>query len=509
MNHFSKTRMAEKEEEMWKGMAGFVLLVMVALAASVAIAAYDHQGEQDSGNFTAVYPDKVATKLDHCALCHTGGEYIDDRDRTVSAGSCQFCHATYGYDGSGNIIETLNNYGKDYLINGRNQAAVQAIEGLDSDGDGYSNQVEIDAVRYPGDASDDPSKTPAPYRVYTKAQLEAMPQHTQFLLLNTSRSGDFYAEYSGVVMEQLLNDASVLGSATGVRVYAPDGYSNDHPMNPVDSATLYHIKGVYPEAVYHYDPQADEGLNPESGWCDYSAPSCRGRNDQDLIVNPDGLKLILAVKRDGAYMDAGVLNEDNNLDGEGPFRVVPPQKAPSPPDQSSRAADQSVIWPYNNDWDHNAGFSSRSATIIRVDPLPEGTTDVNILEAGWQYVDQGKILIYGALAGGDVCPVATADSSASIIAPSVEYMGSRYQATFTFYPNPEDPTGLYWTLGSVTQAAAGARNSTYVAIDEGANIDIPCVLFNGAQYHLALEPYAHPSDPNGLYWTVSSVSVTQ
>ena len=495
---------------MRKGMVGVVLLVMVVLTASMAMAAYEHEGEQDSANFTAIYPDKVATKLDQCALCHTGGEYIDDKDRTVTAGSCQYCHATYGYDGSGNIIDTMNPYGMDYLTNGRNEAAVQDIEGLDSDGDGFSNQTEIAATRYPGDTNDDPSKIPAPYRVYTKAQLEAMPQHTQFLLLNTSRSGDFYAQYSGVAIERLLNDASVLASATAIRVYAPDGYSNDHPMNPVDSETLYHVNGLYPEAVYQYDTQADQGLNPEIGWCDYSAPSCQGRSHLDSIVNADGLRLILAIKRDGAYMDAGVLNDDNKLDGEGPFRVVNPQKVPSPPDQSSRSDDQDVIWPYTNGWDHNAGFSSRSATIIRVEPLPEGTTDVNILEAGWQYVDEGKILIYGALAGGDVCPVATADSStAGIIAPSVEYMGERYQATFTFYANPADPTGLYWTLGSITQAAAGARNATFVSVDESANIDIPCVLFNGAQYHLALEPYANPADPNGLYWAVSSVSVTQ
>ncbi len=33
--------------------------------------------------------------------------------------------------------------------------------------------------------------------------------------------------------------------------------------------------------------------------------------------------------------------------------------------------------------------------MIRVEPLPEGTTDIDILEAGWNYVDEGKILIYG------------------------------------------------------------------------------------------------------------------
>ena len=96
-------------------------------------------------------------------------------------------------------------------------------------------------------------------------------------------------------------------------------------------------------------------------------------------------------------MNPGVLDEDNKLDGEGPFRVVPPQKVPCPPDQSSNAADQDVIWPYNYDWDHNAGASARTVTMIRVEPLPEGTTDIDILEAGWSYVDQEKIVIYGAI----------------------------------------------------------------------------------------------------------------
>jgi hypothetical protein len=36
-------------------------------------------------------------------------------------------------------------------------------------------------------------------------------------------------------------------------------------------------------------------------------------------------------------------------------------------------------------------------TIIKVLPLPAGTTDIDVLEAGWQFVDQAKIIIYGAI----------------------------------------------------------------------------------------------------------------
>ncbi len=107
--------------------------------------------------------------------------------------------------------------------------------------------------------------------------------------------------------------------------------------------------------------------------------------------------MLLAIKRDGQYLTAGVLNTQNKLDGEGPFRVVPPQKVPGPPDQRSTASNPSLPWPYNPNADHNAGFSSRSVTMIRVEPLPEGTTDIDPLEAGWSYIDTNKIVVYGAI----------------------------------------------------------------------------------------------------------------
>ena len=376
----------------------FGLFIMIIGIGSAVFSAYHHVGEVDSPNFLAQYPEKAGTKLDHCVTCHTGGEY-EKKGKMVSLGSCQWCHYSYGYDGSGNIVDTLNSYGKDYYMNGRNQAALDAIKDLDSDKDGYSNLTEIQADRYPGNAGDDPSKVPAPSRVYSKAQLEAMPQHTQFMLKNSTRSGsgDSYDQYTGVPVSDLLKDAGILGSATGITVFAPDGWSNYHPLESDPDPELYHVNGVYPQAQYYYDAQADVSLNPLSGWCDYSAPSCRGRNHQDIIVNTNGLKMILAFKRDGQNLIPGVLADDNKLEGEGPFRLVPPQKAPCAPDQASDAADQNVTWPYDFTWDHNGGAASKTATIIRVEPLPEGTTDIDILEAGWDYVDEEKIVIYGAI----------------------------------------------------------------------------------------------------------------
>lgn len=391
---------------MKKIMTIFTMTVLAALLATMNVfGAYHHEGESDADNFLAAYPIKAGTKLDQCVLCHTGGSYEGSKG-TVTLGSCQWCHYSYGYDGSGNIADTLNAYGMSYFVGGRDAEAVANIEALDSDGDTFTNIAEINANRYPGDATDDPSKITAPFRIYTRAQLEALTQHTEFLLLNTSRSGDFYAEYTGVPMRDLLDDAGILPSATGIWVYAPDGWSQSHPLEYDEDIEMYHVYGNMPDQAYQYPPttyfyniEADDATNPDYGWCDYSAPSCVGRAHGDTIAVTGGLKAILALKREGVNLAPGVLNDENKLDGEGPFRVVVPQKFPNAPDQSSRSDQQEVIWPYMNDWDHNAGACSRSATIIKVGPLPEGTTDIDILEAGWSYVDQEKIVIYGAIDG--------------------------------------------------------------------------------------------------------------
>ena len=392
---------------MKKTLGCLVLMGLFILTyAPGAWAAYHHEGEQDSDKFLEAYPDLKGTKLDHCATCHSGGS-IETRRGTMTMGSCTWCHDTYGYDGAGEIDDTMNQYGIDYKASGRNADAVEAIADQDSDGDGYTNQTEIESGTYPGDANDPPGLEVAPSRVYTKAQLEEMTQDPQFMLMNTSRSGDSYAEYTGVPMPELLDDAGILPEATDIIVYAPDGWSQTHPLNYSEGNEMYHVHGdmpgedyQYPPASFRYDPEADEAVT-EYGWCDYSAPGCAGRSDGDPIFVENGLKAILALQHNGTPLESGVLNEENKLDGEGPFRLIVPQKSPNPPDQSSRADKQDVIWPYTEDWDHNAGACTKSSTIIKVLPLPEGQTDINIYEAGWGYVDEEKIIIYGAIDGTD------------------------------------------------------------------------------------------------------------
>ena len=92
---------------------------------------------------------------------------------------------------------------------------------------------------------------------------------------------------------------------------------------------MYPVFGMYPEAVYHFSQQA-------AAWCDYSAPSCAGRKPGEAIKVPGGLRMLLALEREGQPLSPAVLSKDNKLEGEGPYRVIVPQKVPSPPDQSSK-----------------------------------------------------------------------------------------------------------------------------------------------------------------------------
>ncbi|NTW67486.1 MAG: hypothetical protein HGB21_14455, partial [Nitrospirae bacterium] len=280
-----------------KVVAAVFFIVLVPMA-SFAPAAYQHAGdaEKDARVFLNVYPDAAGTKLDNCVLCHSGGQYTDPKTgKTTTMGSCQYCHAITGYGTVDQYEATLNSYGRDYLFQGRSESALTVIGSLDSDGDGYSSTAEIAAVRYPGDANDDPTKVTAPFRIFDKAQLEAMPQHSQFMLMNTTKSGDYYVEYAGVAMGHLLKAAGIRADATKISVYAPDGYVINHPLvdDVENTGASYapYVYGTYPQSLFYYDVTADKA---HGGWCDYSSPGTAGRANGDPILVENGLRMLLA-----------------------------------------------------------------------------------------------------------------------------------------------------------------------------------------------------------------------
>ena len=116
------------------GLQAKVVLIPFALV-SVAIgvaylprATVAQQADLDAAR--SRYPAIIGSRIESCNLCHTSS------------------------------IPNLNPYGAAYKSAGRNTAALAAIEALDSDGDGFSNLAEIQALTFPGNANDFAAQTP-------------------------------------------------------------------------------------------------------------------------------------------------------------------------------------------------------------------------------------------------------------------------------------------------------------------------------------------------------------
>lgn len=94
----------------------------LGLLAAFAIARQAHAVSGYLANFETTYPAAASSRIDSCSLCHTA-------------------------------VPQVNPYGTAFASAGHMFAP---IEGLDSDGDGFTNIAEIEAHSFPGDASDTP-----------------------------------------------------------------------------------------------------------------------------------------------------------------------------------------------------------------------------------------------------------------------------------------------------------------------------------------------------------------
>jgi hypothetical protein len=96
---------------------GAVLFLLLLFTANVS-----HAKPPIRAAFFSVYPGAVGSRLDNLPS---------------NPGHCGVCH--FDFDGGG----TRNPYGAAVEINGGNSNAVWLVRALDSDGDGFSNQIEI------------------------------------------------------------------------------------------------------------------------------------------------------------------------------------------------------------------------------------------------------------------------------------------------------------------------------------------------------------------------------
>jgi hypothetical protein len=378
------------------GCAGWLATAGAGQEAVTSRAYIGHETDADMKGFIRQYPGAAGTRLDDCQTCHRGGVRGTDTEREYSP--CGYCHLLvypnpkYATGAPRTAADTLNAYGLEYKNAGRAFEAFAAIAGRDSDGDGYRNGIEIADLRNPGDPASRPGLPQASTIVLGWDEILKLPVQSQLMLMNTTKEAtDDYVVFKGVRIIDLLAAAKVyLTGVTGITVFAPDGYSVDYSLADIDSP--------FPQGVFYDGPRAFEGS--ERAFVKYPPSLPSGVMDRRAI--PAAPWLLLAYERDGLPLDPSSYEKGTGrLTGEGPFRLVKPQRdllgdptKPGRPDRSLKSKTFGDGWDFVPGIDHNAGACVRGACVIRVNPMPEGYEEYD-WKNGWPLIGDKKIVIFG------------------------------------------------------------------------------------------------------------------
>ncbi len=369
-----------------------IVAVIGASAAIAAFAAYRTHSESDSDLFFKTYPQVLGTKLDGCDTCHVRATALPPGQQSgekVILCACDSCHVITDYGRRKG--DTLTAFGRDYLENGRDEAALAAIEKADSDGDGASNAAEIGARTNPGDPQSAPDRKAAPSVMlsYDDIIRKGIPVRDQALFVNVSKSkdGDSYSDIRGFRLLDVLEAAGMAGGATSVDVISIDGYTATFSVDQ--------LRRSYAQAAPVF------GLGKETlgecGWVRYESAHLK----EGTPLPP--ADILLAFEENGRRYEPARIDPQQRLTGAGPFRVVAPQmKRPGPPDLSSRATEacaQTVPEKhrYNRDYEKNSDYCVKAVVAIRVNPLPRGRIDIDWPQHATRAMDESGVVIFGNL----------------------------------------------------------------------------------------------------------------
>jgi hypothetical protein len=400
-------RDSSKESSMPKNIALSAGVVVVIITAAAFLSGQGsqrvpsrsyvgHEKDDDSQAFLRAYPQAAGTRLDDCQTCHRGGPNGTDAEREYSP--CSYCHllvypnARYKTGVPKKYEETLNPFGLAYKKAGRSAAALKAIESQDADGDGAANSAEIAALRNPGDPASRPGQYAAPTVRFAWDDLHRLPVRKQFMLMNTTKEPtDDYVTFTGVTLLDVLDAAGVnLQEATGVTVFAPDGYSVD--------VAISDILLPFPQGYYYAGPRTL--TSTERSFMKYPANLPAGLTDGQKIAEAPWL--LLAFEREGKPLDPSSYEKGTGrLTGEGPYRLLKPQRdllgdpaKPGRPDRAMKAKAFGDGWDFSPAIDHNAGACVRGACVLRINPMPAGVEEYD-WKNGWPLIADRTLVIYG------------------------------------------------------------------------------------------------------------------
>jgi hypothetical protein len=364
------------------------LLPAIALITTSYSAYKGHADDSDINAVLAAYPQLRGTAADSCATCHKAGQVAESSAAPRNENHCGYCHAIH-VKNKVDAKKTLNRYGIDYLAAGRGIKAIKAIDRKDSDGDGFPNETELQKGTNPGDSGSNPSAPIAPNRIYTAADLRSLsPAASAMVFLNTShnKQGDFYNDYKGNSVYELLQAAGISDHVESVDFISLDGFEN--------SFTLSELRKEWPQGAPVMG--LDKKTIGQCGWVNYNAVSLHENKPLPAA------KIMLAFEENGKKIETGKIDpETGRIIGTGPLRLVVPQFQISPPDlpkfDESCRDKIAKEYQFSENYDHNGGRSSFSIIAIRINPLPKGTRDFDWQKIRNELAKDGKVVFFGAL----------------------------------------------------------------------------------------------------------------
>jgi hypothetical protein len=367
------------------------MIFTLALASALAYFRGIHR-EPDSDLFFKTYPNLIGTRLDGCGVCHIrsiASAPGQPGGNAVSLSYCDTCHALTDYGRK--PANTLTPYGRDYRDNGRNAAALAAIEKLDSDGDGISNGDELAAMSNPGDPQSVPGLRQAAHVLLSYDEMIkrgiAVREHALFVNSAKAREGDGYTDIRGFPLIEVLKAAGLSEEASSVDVISMDGYTATFSIDQ--------LRRAYPQAAPVFGLGKD--TLGECGWVRYDA-----KNLREGVPLPDA-QILLSFEENGRNYDPAGFDGNGRLTGSGPFRVTAPlMEKPGVPDMSSNMAEECVqkvpeIYRYHREYEKNADYCVKAAVAIRVNPLPPGEIDIDWPQYAKKAIEEKSVVIFGAL----------------------------------------------------------------------------------------------------------------
>jgi hypothetical protein len=135
-----------------------------------------------STGFETAYPSAKGSVIDSCALCHSS-------------------------------VPATNAYGRAYAGAGNNY---RSIESADSDGDGFTNIEEINALTFPGDPASQPSTPPPNKPPVANAGPDQTVTEGELVTLNGSNSSDADGTIVSYVWAQTAGPSVTLSKTTSV-----------------------------------------------------------------------------------------------------------------------------------------------------------------------------------------------------------------------------------------------------------------------------------------------------